>query len=470
MSRQFTLPDPAPVGRRDYAAFLRRRSQAGAACGFEPSWLPDFLFDFQRHLVEWAVRRGRAAIFASCGLGKTPMFLVWAENVVRHTGRPVLAVTTLGDCDQTLREAEKFRVEAVRSRDGKPPSGARVVVTNYERLHHFDPAGFAGAVANESSILKNFNGKRRAIVTEFFRTLPYRLLCTATAAPNDYVELGTSSEALGELGYQDMLTRFFVKKLADRGTIGWGREQYRMKGHAQTSFWQWVCSWARAARRPSDLGNFDDSRFTLPELVTHEHVITPDGPPPGYLFDTPAATMAEEREELRRTIHSRCKKVAALLDHDRPALAWCYLNEEGRLLARLVAGAVEISGTDPDDKKEEIFEAFARGQIRALVSKPKIAGFGLNWQHCAHMSFFPSHSWEQWHQAVRRCWRFGQIRKVTVDVVTTPGMVGVLGNLKTKEEKVDRMFSRLVELVGRAQGIGRAVYGNRTTEVPAWLS
>jgi hypothetical protein len=452
----------------DYRTFLERKSQHGQATGFEPLWLPDYLFDFQRHLCAWAIRRGRAAIFASCGLGKTPLFLVWAENVVRHTNRPVLCVTTLGDSDQAIREAGKFQVEAIRSKDGKFPPGARVVVTNYERLHHFDPSRFAGCVANESSILKNFKGRRKAIITEFMRTLPYRLLCTATPSPNDYIELGTSSEALGELGFQDMLTRFFVKHLAARYTTGWGREQYRMKGHAVQDFWRWVCSWAVACRRPEDLG-FDGAAFRLPELVMREHLVHATTKRPGCLFDMPATNMEEEREELRRTVRERCRKVAELVSHDRPALAWCYLNEEGKLLARLIPGAVEVSGADSDDAKEEKFEAFVRGQIRCLVSKPKICGFGLNWQHCAHMAFFPSHSWEMWHQAIHRCWRFGQQNPVTVDTVATEGTEGVLKNLQHKEAKVDRMMTKLVELMNAASGIKRTPYEGPTTRIPQWL-
>ncbi len=456
------------MASRPYREFLASKSQLGGAAGFEPLWLPDYLFDFQRHLDEWAIRRGRAAIFAACGLGKTPMFFVWAENVVRHANRPVLVVTTLGDADQAVREAGKFQVEAVRSKDGRFPAGARVVVTNYERLHHFDPADFAGCAANESSILKNFKGRRKEVVTEFMRTLPYRLLCTATPSPNDYVELGTSSEALGELGHRDMLTRFFVKHLAARYTTGWGREQYRMKGHAVTDFWRWACSWARACRRPEDLG-FDGSRFRLPELVTREHVIRSAAARPGYLFSLPAQTMEEERQELRRTVRERCEKVAALLAHDRPAVAWCFLNEEGDLLEKLIPGAVQVSGADGDDEKEEKFDAFARGQIRCLVSKPKICGFGMNWQHCAHMTFFPSHSWEMWHQAIHRCWRFGQQSPVTVDTVATEGTRGVLENLKAKEAKVDRMFSRLVDLMNQTLRVGRSEYRGREMEAPQWL-
>lgn len=454
----------------DYQQFLAAKSQLPRSDGFEPLWLPDYLFDFQRSLVEWAVRRGRAAIFASCGLGKTPLFLVWAENVVRHANRPVLVLTPLGDCDQTVREADKFQVDAVRSRDGSVPVGARIIVTNYERLHHFDPNDFAGCVGNESSILKSFKGKYKSAVTEFLRTLPYRLLCTATAAPNDYIELGTSSEALGELGHQDMLVRFFVKHLAAWGTIGWGHESYRLKGHAQEAFWRWVCSWARSCRKPSDLGPFDDERFRLPELVCREHIVSAHQKRPGYLFDLPASNMQEEREELRRTLVERCEKAAELVNHDEPALVWCYLNDEGKLLKKLIPGSIEISGADKDDAKEEALEAFARGEIRVLITKPKIAGFGLNFQHCAYMTFFPSHSWEQWHQAIRRCWRFGQTRPVRVDVVATEGMRDVISNLQRKEEKVDRMFSRMVELMQYAAQIGRTQYGTNPMEIPAWLS
>ncbi len=453
-----------------YQEFLARKSQVGTAHGFEPLWLPDFLMDFQHYLDDYAIRRGRAAVYAACGMGKTPILLVWAENVVRHTNRPVLVATMLGDTEQTIREAEKFGVEAVRSKDGKFPASARVVVTNYERLHLFNSADFSGAVANESSILKNFKGARKGVVTEFMRTLPYRLLTTATPSPNDYVELGTSSEALGELGYSDMLTRFFVKKLADRGTIGWGREQYRMKGHAEKSFWQWICSWARACRKPSDLDPaFDDEPFRLPSLTMRNHVVKATRPPNGMLFSLPAMTMEEERDELRRTLKERCEKVADLVNHKEPALCWCHLNEEGKMLARLIPGSVEVSGADSDDEKEEAFEAFARGQIRVLITKPKIACYGLNWQHCAHMTFFPSHSWEQWHQALRRCWRFGQTNEVTVDMVGTDGLEGVQGNLEAKEKKVDRMFGRLVELMHKGMRLERIGYGSKQTEVPAWL-
>lgn len=240
-----------------------------SAVGFEPVWMPDFLFPFQIHLVEWAIRQGRAAIFADCGLGKTPMQLVWAENVVRHCNRPVLILTPLAVGAQTVREAAKFHIHAVQSRDGK--YGGGIVVANYERLHYFNPSDFAGVVCDESSILKNFDGVTKAAVTEFMRTVPYRLLCTATAAPNDYHELGTSSEALGQLGYTDVLSRYFKEDIT-KDFLGWGRKTYRFRGHAEEPFWRWVCSWSRSVRKPSDLG-FEDNGFILPPLIEREHIV-----------------------------------------------------------------------------------------------------------------------------------------------------------------------------------------------------
>ena len=451
-----------------YRDFIAGKSQLGGMHGFAPLWLPDFLFGFQRSLVDWAVRRGRAAIFADCGLGKTPMFLVWAENVVRRTNRPVLVLTTLGDADQTVREAEKFGVDAVRSRDGRVRPGSRVVVANYDRLSKFSPSDFAGVAANESSILKNFDGKTKAAVTEFLRTLPFRLLCTATAAPNDEFELGTSSEALGELGHHDMLSRFFRQQLAARGTVGWGHDTHVLRKHAERDFWRWVCSWARAVRKPSDLG-FDDGPFLLPPLLTREHVVPSPPAPAGMLFRMPAATLMDQREEERASVASRCEKAAELAAGSDPVVCWCYRNDEADLLERLVPGSVQVSGADRDEEKEEKLAAFGSGQVRAMVTKPKVAGFGLNWQHCSRQVFFPSHSFESYYQAVRRCWRFGQSRPVTVDIVTTEGVRGVLDNLRRKSEAADRMFARLVELMNQALNVASAPPPPNPVEVPSWL-
>jgi hypothetical protein len=464
----------------DYAAFLAAKRHHGAEFGFAPVWVPDFLFDFQRLLVEWSLSKGRGAIFADCGLGKTPMQLVWAENVVRHTNRPVLIATPLAVSYQTLREAEKFGIEAVRSAEGQVPAGARVVITNYERVEKFDPADFAGMVCDESSILKNFSGVRKATVTEFMRTLPYRLLCTATAAPNDYIELGTSSEALGEMGHMDMLTRFFRNQNQNavdtkgrmRGFAAprqWEQKAWRFKGHAEEPFWRWVCSWARAVRRPSDLG-CDDSRFVLPRLTQREHVVMARTKPPGFLFELPAQGFHEERQEQRRTIQERCEQVAALADTGDQVMVWCHLNDEGDLLTKLIPDAQQVKGADRDDAKEERLLAFARGDLRCLVTKPKIGAWGLNLQRCAHVTFFPSHSYEQYYQAVRRCWRFGQTRPVRVDIVTTEGSQGAMRNLQRKATQADRMFSALVRHMNDALHIERTNGHVKREEVPAWLS
>lgn len=777
-----------------YNDFLRKKSQGETTGGFEPSVLPDFLFDFQRHLVEWAIRKGRGALFVDTGLGKTIQQLVWAENVVRHTNKPVLILTPLAVSFQTINEAHKFGIDAERARDGTF-TGTRIVVTNYEQLGKFSPDDFSGTVCDEcfpagtlvdtpsgryaietipigakilnasgidtvarthkrevpyavaitlhqnarivcspshpvftgrgwvraqdlkpgdallqtsaamrmvrggissapissirpskvlreillsemadeptatsrksaygggrsqersrtfrmvrsrvtsgasrqsayrqtqpddrssnpragladsqadgtqaigarrewawtdnaatdspgciggrvgqrgeysaggqnagisygvqtglrepitqnrhrsgwvlalqpeesrykegceagfvrvdrleileqghpelercrasdgklyfydltatrhpsfsvngllvhnSGVLKNFDSVTRKAVTEFMRKQPYRLLCTATPSPNDYIELGTSSEALGELGYMDMLTRFFKndqntsKPMRQRFKRGQGPvmdegSKWRFKGHAQLPFWRWVCSWARAMRKPSDLG-FDDTRFLLPPLIEQEHLITDIRPPEEMLFTLPAVGLQEQRGERRRTIEERCEKVAALVNHTgKPAIAWCHLNAEGDLLEKLIPNAVQVSGADEDEEKEEKLLAFVRGQARVMISKPVVFGYGLNLQNCAHMTFFPSHSFSEYYQAVRRCYRFGQVNPVTVDIVTTPGEQSVLKNLKRKAAQADIMFDSLVRCMSEAQSIERESAFTKEVMVPKWL-
>lgn len=461
----------------DYAAFLERKSQLGTFDGFAPRWMPDFLFDFQSSVVEWACRKGKAAIFADCGLGKTPMQLVWAENVVRESNGRVLIVTPLAVSHQTIREGEKFGVEIKRSSDGKPHG--RITVTNYEQLEKFDPGDFVGTVCDESSAIKSFHGVRRELVTRFMCKQKYRLLATATAAPNDYIELGTSSEALGELNRTDMLDRFFknddgtslesrqkwVGQNPARKAVGW-----RFKGHAEEPFWRWCASWSRALRRPSDIG-FDDRNFELPPLVEQEHIITPERLADGMLFELPAIGLGEQREEQRRTLQGRCEKAASLVQNTgKPAVVWCHLNDEGELLSKLIHDSVEVSGSDSDEFKEEAFTDFVDGKIRVLITKPKIGAFGLNWQHCAHMCFFPSHSYEQYYQAVRRCWRFGQSSPVTVDVVTTKGGHNLMLSLKRKADQADRMFTAMVRHMNEATRLSRKTSFATQEEMPAWLS
>jgi len=460
-----------------YADFLHRKTQLDQDSGVLVDDLPEYLFPFQQALTEWALRKGRAAIFADCGLGKTPMQLVWADTIRQRTGKPVLIVTPLAVSFQTEREAAKFGIEAVTSRGGKPTEG--ITVTNYERLHLFEREDFGAVVCDESSAIKSFDGVRRQLVTDFMRKTRYRLLCTATAAPNDYTELGTSSEALGYLGHMDMLSRFFTNRDKNSNTKGrryrysqngsFGNPEWRFKGHAEDAFWRWVSSWARAMRKPSDLG-YDDDGFSLPPLELRQHVVTARTPREDTLFDLPAQGLREEREEMRRTINERCEMAAELVRDADSAVAWCQLNAEGDLLTKLIPGAVQISGTDSADRKEEVLAAFSAGEVRVLVTKPIIGAWGLNWQHCAHMTFFPSHSYEQYYQAVRRSWRFGQTRPVVVDLVTTEGGINALRNLNRKADQASRMFDSLTEHMREALEIDRSLIFDTKVQVPPWAT
>lgn len=432
--------------------------------------MPDFLIDFQSAMVEWACRKGRAALFEDCGLGKTVQELTWGENVVRMTNGRVLLAAPLAVALQIVREAQKFGIDVHLSRDGSlKPSGLHV--TNYERLHLFDANDFVGFIGDESSILKSFDGARKAEITQFMRKMKYRLLATATAAPNDFIELGTTSEALGYLGYMDMLNRFFKNDLNNSASGRMRGEviKWRLKGHAEGPFWQWVCSWARAVRKPSDLG-FDDSRFVLPPLTEIEHMVEAKTLADGMLFALPAIGLQEQREERRRTLQERCEMAASLVsDTGKPAVVWCDLNDEGDLLEKLIPGSVQVSGKDSDDRKEEKLDAFSDGQIRVLVTKQKIAGWGMNWQHCAHMTDFPSHSFEGYYQKVRRFWRFGQQSPVRVDLITTEGQKTVMANQKRKAEQADRMFTNLVAAMNDAISIDRASHFAKQQEIPSWL-
>jgi hypothetical protein len=461
----------------NYEKFLFDKSQSGNSYGFDPGELPTFLFDFQADLTEWALRKGRAAIFGDCGLGKTPMQLVWADQVARKTSKPVLILTPLAVAYQTVFEAQKFGIDAARSVAGEIT--APIMILNYERLQYVTPDQFGGVVCDESSILKSFDGAMRNAITAFMRKVEYRLLCSATAAPNDYTELGTSSEALGYLGHMDMLGRFFKN---DQNTIkpmtyrhqGQNFQKlddaakWRFKGHAELPFWQWVCSWARAVRRPSDLG-YSDEGFILPPLVEQSHLVEVASLPDGMLFALPAVGLKEQRDERRRSVTERCEKIAQLVDTKDQALVWCHLNDEGDLLEELIPNAIQVSGQDSGDAKESAFLAFSKGERRVLIMKPKIGAWGLNFQNCAHVTFFPSHSYEQYYQGVRRCWRYGQKSPVTVDIVTTEGEKSVLQNLQRKAKAADLMFSNLVTEMNRAQGVDRSVAFTQQEKVPAWL-
>lgn len=455
----------------NYKEFLDNKSQLGGNHGFDPTWIPDFLFDFQKHIVNWAVKKGRAAIFADCGLGKTPMQLVWAENIIRKTGKNVLILTPLAVSSQTLREANKFDIPATISHDGKSAKG--ITITNYEKLHYFNSSDFIGVVCDESSILKSFSGVRRKEITAFMRKLPYRLLLTATAAPNDYMELGTSSEALGYLNYTDMLARFF-KNEQNTSVAALQRKhgeivKWRLKGHAVIPFWRWISSWAIAMRMPSDLG-FSDNNFVLPPLIEKEHIVTCNIPPDGWLFNVPALGLYEEREERRRTLKDRCELISDMVNKSRePFLVWCHLNDEGDLLEKLIPDSLQVKGSQSEELKGKRLLDFADGNLRVLVTKPKIGAWGMNFQNCANITIFPSHSFEQYYQGIRRCYRFGQKKTVRVDIITTEGERSILKNMQRKIKQANDMFISLIAEMNNAMTVNISHRDGKKEEIPSWL-
>ena len=441
----------------DYHEFLKAKQFQRKREGFKPLWLPDCLFDFQRHLCEWAILQGRSAIYADCGLGKSLMELVWAENVRRKTNKDVLILTPLAVAPQMVREGEKFGIESHRVRQGKVHKG--ISVTNYQQLERYSPEDFAGVVADESSIIKNSDGKTRKLVTAFLNKIPYRLLCTATPAPNDYMELGTSSEALGVMPRVQMLGMFFTNQ-------GDSTQQWTIKGHAKKRFWEWVASWSRACRRPSDMG-FSDNGFVLPPLNVLPHKVASTFKGSGFV-PRKAKTLLDQRQEKRDSIGRRCEQAARSFRKDGQCLAWCQLNSEGDLLTKLL-DAVQVKGSDSDDYKEEVLNDFSLGKVKRLVTKPTIAGFGLNWQSCSQMSYFPTHSHEQFYQAVRRCWRFGQKESVDCHVVYSEAESLVYNNMIRKERQSDEMYAGICREMNSVVKRKEETNGSAKVSVPAWL-
>jgi len=418
--------------------------------------------------------------------------LVWSQNIVRKTNGNVLVALPLAILHQMEKEGEKFGVECKASRDGKVHRG--ITITNFEQLDKFDAADFSAMWIDEAGILKSVDGKTRKICTRMMSKLRYRLLSSATPAPNDYIELSGFSEALGELSDSEMKRRFFqqcddkkqrqeqakqdqaeaigeadpnyFKKLAYRisQTIG----QWRLRHHAVKDFWRWVASWSVVCRKPSDLG-FDDGRFVLPPLIENDHVIEPRSNAPGRLFNMPAIGLQEEREERHRTLNERCEFMANLVDHKEPAVVWVDANEEGDLMERLIPGALQIAGKTNIDRRLEIYDAFASGELRVLVIKKKIGAWGANWQHCAHSVQTVSHSYEADYQLKRRFWRFGQLRAVRSDTVCTEGEIRVLGNVRRKEKKSAMMFEAIVAEMNQALKINRTNDYTKEMELPNWL-
>lgn len=434
-----------------YDEFIKSKKHLLGEYGFNHDWMPEKAFDFQRHIVEKAVRKGRIGIFADTGLGKTLMQLSYANNVIRKENKPVLILTPLAVAFQFLDEAKSIGIDDIEhTKDGK--FSRKIVVCNYERMHYLNPDDFCGVLLDESSILKNFNGKTRDDVIAFIKRVPYRLLSTATPSPNDFIELGNSSEALGYMGYMDMLAKFFKSNQnsvdSNNRNIG---EKFYLKPHAERDFFAWVNQWSVMVKKPSDLG-FSDDGYELPPLHTVSHVVHNRSAweinGQAGLFAMPAQTMTEVREEQKLTVVERCEKAVELAD-GKTSVYWCNLNEESSALAKMDPEAVEIIGGMSIDKKEEILVAFAKGEIKRLITKARMTSMGLNWQHCNHTVYFPTWSYEQYYQSIRRFWRFGQKREVTCDLVISEGQERVMEALKQKTEKAISLYENLVENANR---------------------
>jgi superfamily II DNA or RNA helicase len=418
----------------NYDAFLDSKRFMDTPTGLDKDIeLNPMLFDFQRDVVRWALKRGRAAIFADCGLGKTPMQLEWA----RHVPGNVLILAPLAVAQQTIREGIKFGIEVKYARK-QADADSDITVTNYEMIDHFDADKFQGIVLDESSILKSYDGKFRTKLIDKFKQVSFKLACTATPAPNDYMELGNHSEFLGVLTRMEMLTMFFVH---DSGDVG----KWRLKGHAESEYWKWLCSWAVMIRKPSDLG-YKDNAFILPHLNYHDHRVEVDNDGT-HLFPMEAQTLPERLQARRSSIDKRVAECANLVNNSNDFwLIWCNLNKESEQLRKAIPGSVEVKGSDSLKDKEHALTEFSAGNIRVLITKPSIAGFGMNWQHCNQVAFVGlSDSYEQFYQAVRRCWRFGQTRPVDCHIITANIEGAVVNNIKRKERDAEAMALNMVK-------------------------
>jgi hypothetical protein len=454
----------------NYSEFLKRKKHSTGNYGFDPVWMPKSAFDFQEHIIEKAVRKGRMGMFADTGLGKTLMQVAIAENIIRETNKRVLILTPLAVAFQFIDEAARIGVDDIaHSKDGALTK--KITVCNYERLHLLNPDDFICVMLDESSILKNFAGKTRDQIVAFIKRVPYRFLSTATPSPNDFIELGNSSEALGYMGYMDMLTKFFKSNQnsvdSNNRNIG---EKFYLKPHAERDFFAWVNQWSVMVKKPSDLG-FQDKGYELPALHVKKHMVNNlkiwCKDQQDSLFAMPAATMTEVREEQKLTVTERCER-AVQLAAGKTSVYWCNLNDESELLANLDGDAVEIVGGMSIDRKEEILVSFARGEIKRLITKARMTSMGLNWQHCKHTVFFPTWSYEQYYQAIRRFWRFGQKSEVTCDMVISEGQERVLEALEQKTQKAIELYGNLVAAANQDFSFSAKEF-NQTVRLPAFV-
>lgn len=451
----------------EYAEFVAQKSFKSVSAGFECSVDGYSLFDYQTDIVRWSCRRGKAAIFADTGLGKTLMQLAWADQVAKHTGLPVLILAPLAVSEQTIEEGRKFGIDVNRY-PFNDVFGPHIYITNYEQLHNVDASDFAGVVLDESSILKGIDSKTRKLVQELFRSTPYRLSCTATPSPNDFMELGTQAEFLGVMSQVEMLAMFFIHDGSDTS-------KWRLKGHGRRKFFEWLATWAIFITKPSDLG-YEDKGHTLPELVFHEHII--DSGITDGLFAPIASGLLERNKARKDTVESRVEEAAMIANGIQgQCLIWCHLNDESEKLKTAIHGGVEVKGSDDPKHKTDSMIGFAKGNVKRLISKPKICGFGMNFQSCNHMVFVGlSDSWEQFYQAVRRCWRYGQTKPVHVHIVSADVEGGVLTNIKRKEaqhkqltrEMIAVMKDKTLQELGKSRQ-EKAEYKNTLKmEVPKW--
>lgn len=458
----------------EYETFLAGKAPRQAASGITVAkGMSRKLFPWQAEITKWALRKGRAAVFAGTGLGKTFMQVEAAKHIAAFTGLDVLILAPLAVAQQTVREAAKLdiHIRYCRHQSEVQPG---ITITNYDMLEHLDPDAFVGVILDESSCIKHQDAARRTQILEAFHDTPFRLAFTATPAPNDYVELGNHAEFLGVMRMQEMLATYFVHD-------GGSTQDWRLKGHAQGAFWQWLASWSVMLRKPSDLG-YENGAFNLPPLTVEQHIVEADHAglgQAGMLFAIPAHTLSEQRIARRSSITARVEACAAVVrESSEPWLIWCDLNDEADSITALIPGAVQVAGKDSIEDKAARMQSFSDGSTRVLVSKATICGWGMNWQHCAHMAFVGvGYSWESYYQAIRRCWRFGQTRPVEVHVFISELEGAVLTSLTRKEEQAQRMADALVEHVGPAM---RATLGSADRQtidynpqvpmrIPSWL-
>ena len=448
-----------------YSEFIKRKSFVPISSGFDPDLSGYGLKPFQHDIVKWACNRGRAAIFAGTGLGKTFMQLAWAEQVADHTNRPVLILAPLAVSEQTIGEGRKFGIDVCRVCQGV----FRLEITNYEQLKNIDVSLFSGVVLDESSILKGFDGKLRKMITEAFKDTPYKLSCTATPSPNDLMEFGTQAEFLGIMSHLEMLAMFFIHDGGDTS-------KWRLKGHGRAKFWEWLSTWAVVIRNPSDYG-YDSTGYDLPPIQYYEHVVE-SGLTDG-LLPWIAQSLSERNHARKVSVDERVRVTADIANSiDGQCLIWCHLNDESEKLEAAINGAVQVYGSQKPQEKTNHLLGFASGDVQKLVTKPKIAGFGMNWQNCNHMIFTGlSDSFEQYYQAVRRCWRFGQDKTVHVHIVSADSEGAVVANIKQKEKQHNEIAKEMIGCVkeftakqlGKAHQMKTEYLPNQTMRVPAWM-